>query len=588
MPNSSTGGKNTPERRHRRYTVEWNVEIETEDWSDALQLATENISRGGIFVRSPQPPPKGSRVKVGLCLPDGTTLRVEGEVVHLVTAERAAADGMAAGFGLRFDEQHAHDLNLLEAIASSHSAGKYRQQIDEETYTTLKAVVATMDGRVAHQTTAHTLVKAAAEPVQETLDDAIPIDIDLGPTAQTLREVPIVRPSPTPETGDVAQAIFGIDFGTTYTNIALVTGDHIRVFEDESGHPMLPSVVSYPEQGPPIVGWAAREQLALSPATTIASPKRLIGRTYDDKSILPLLASSAVPLYEGPSGQLVAELHGEQVAMPQICAEVIRAIARLAERELGQKVRWAVISAPISFHDERRGIRRACELAGIEVVEIIDEPVAAALAHGLYRSPDQLAAVYDLGGGTFDACLVRLKRKGGVEVLGAAGDPWLGGDDFDLALANHAADMFWRERKVDLRQRQVEWQRLRMMCEMAKLKLSVEQEVTLVAKGMLLTLRGPLDLRMDITRGLFDSLCRDLVERSLEIMDTCLSMAGVTAAEVDDVVLMGGMTRVPMVRERLNQHFSRNIPLRVDPELAVTIGNAIYGRFLTLQSKRTE
>jgi actin-like ATPase involved in cell morphogenesis len=377
--------------------------------------------------------------------------------------------------------------------------------------------------------------------------------------------------------GDESLA-FGVDFGTSYTSIGLFYSGEVAVLEDDEGHPLIPTAVSYPEQGEPLVGWRAREQMATNPSTTFTSPKRLVGRHYDDPTIAPFLAQSAVRYDRGPDGQIVADVFGYPVTVIQVCTEIFRHVSRMSEDRSGRPVGKVVLAAPVGFEDyQRNAIARAAKLAGLETVAIIDEPVAAAIAFGASGEREQLIAVYDFGGGTFDFTL--LQAGGGTfEVLSEAGDAWLGGDDLDLALANYVADQFHKQRKIDLRNRLVEWQRLLFLCEAAKRKLSSQEETVIEASGVALSIKGALDLRVGVNRALFVDLCRELVDRSIETMETCFMLSGHEPQKVDQVVMTGGVSRIPMVRERVRQFFGQPVELTVNPEEAICAGAARFAR----------
>ncbi len=577
------------QRQHKRFPVRWAVEIRASDWSEARELATGNVSRGGLFVRCEQAGPDiGSQVEVTLQLPDDMVLRANGVVVHAIPAERAHEAGMAPGFGIRFHEKHAVDLSLLEGLAASNAAGPLTYAIDEEAYISLPAVLQIAD-EPARPTSAHKLV---APPESPTLLDAppedeipdIPDEVDI---TDDVNDEPPALPDAAPPLAAVVTTttdkVFGIDFGTTFTSIAVVDKNQVRVLQDEEGHHLLPSVVCYPESGAPLVGWSAKEQLATLPATTFSSPKRLIGRHYRDPNLDSILGSSPVRYAEGPGGQIIADVFGQTVAMTQVCAEIFRRAAMIGERASGSRVERVVLSAPVGFGPERAAVKRAAELAGLHVIGMIDEPVAAAMAFGLGLAPGERVAVYDFGGGTFDFTLLGIKASGGFEILGEAGDAWLGGDDFDLALATYAANQFWREHKVDLRERAVEWQRLLFLCERAKRKLSTEEEHLLKARAIVLSLRGPIDLAVPFDRALLERLCGELVDRSLASVESCLAVAEVRRDQIDHLVLTGGTSRMPLVRERVAAYFEREVTLLHDPEVAIVSGNAIYGRFLGLK-----
>jgi hypothetical protein len=361
------------DRRHRRFSTPWAVRLRAPDWTDALQLATGNISRGGLFVRCEKPIPLGTRLEVEISLPEEMTLAVEGEVVHAITPERARAQGMAAGFGVRFDERAAIDLNLLEGMAASHSAGQYAAPLAEEQYLTWSAVLADATGSEI-TTTAHKLLEASTARAGEQLEGEA--ELSFAPEEPT-------PPDPSKSRDLSREPIFGIDFGTTFTSIAVVEHGKLRVLADEQQQTSLPSVVCYPDQGPPLVGWPAREQIARQPSTTILSPKRLIGRRFDDPGLAAYLAASPARFFEGPAGQVMLEIYGEPLSVEQVGAEIFQRIAALGEAASMCPVRRVVLSAPVSYTDERQAIRRCAELAGLEVVGFIDEPVAAAMAFGM-------------------------------------------------------------------------------------------------------------------------------------------------------------------------------------------------------------
>lgn len=403
------------------------------------------------------------------------------------------------------------------------------------------------------------------------------VDFDTGehPAVSAGAPKPALKPDDLP--------IFGIDFGTTYSSIALVGAAGIQVLEDEDGNAMIPSVVCYTAAGAqPVVGWQGRELLPVQRPSTFLSPKRLLGRGFDDPKVQPFLAASPVPTHRGPNGQVLATVHGQVLAMPQVCAEVFRRLRVIGERASGIPVDRVVISAPVGYSPlERAAIERAGKLAGLEVMAVIEEPVAASMAYGLGRAEGELIAIYDFGGGTFDCTVLEIKNER-FNMLATGGDAWLGGDDFDLALAEHAANEFWREHDLDLRTRAVEWQRLLLLCERAKRKLTSEQRVEVRARGIVQSAKGPLDLTLRFDRALFAELCGGLVERSVEEMDQCLQRAGVRPEELHHVVLTGGVSRIPLVRQHLQRYYQRELQLAINPEQAIVMGDAIYARFLQL------
>lgn len=576
------------QRQHKRFPVVWGVQIQTADWSEARELATGNVSRGGLFVRCDGIAPEvGATVEVTLQLPDDMVLRAQAEVVHVIPAPRATEVGMAPGFGLRFLAKHSVDLSLLEGLAATNTAGPHAYTIEEEAYISLPAILQIAD-EPPKTTSAHKLVAAPEAPSivdrpEEHAIPDIPDEVDITSDLDDEPPAPPAEPAPARVTPRTAARIFGLDFGTTFTSIAVVDGNQVRVLQDEEGQHLLPSVVCYPESGAPLVGWPAKEKLATLPATTFSSPKRLVGRLFRDPNLDPILSSSPVRYGEGPGGQITADVYGQTLAITQVCAEVFRRAAEIGERACGSRVEQVVLSAPVGFGPERAALKRAAELAGLHVAGMIDEPVAAAMAFGLGLQPGARVAIYDFGGGTFDFTLLGIKATGGFEILGESGDPWLGGDDFDLALASYAANQFWREHKIDLRERAVEWQRLLFLCERAKRKLATEEQHLLRARAMVLSLRGPVDLTVPLDRAVLERLCGELVDRSLAAVESCLAIAEVAPEAVDHLVLTGGTSRMPLVRQRVAAYFRRDMTLLHDPEVAIVSGNAIYGRFLGLK-----
>jgi len=362
----------------------------------------------------------------------------------------------------------------------------------------------------------------------------------------------------------------GIDFGTTYTRVAVYTPDGVFLVADDAGRTLMPSVVSYPDEGGCVVGWPARELLAHQPQRTVASSKRLLGRSADDMEIQGLLASSAFRTERGPQGQLLLQMGQEMLAVPQVCAAIIREAVLLAEKRLGVHVQKAVFTIPVTFGEpQKAALRRAAMLAGVEVLGLIEEPVAGALAYG-YGKANDVVAVYDFGGGTFDFTLLDISQKS-FRVLVTRGDAWLGGDDLDLALAQWAADQFWRQTRVELRQRVVEWQRLLLACEAAKVRLSSEEATTIEVPDIV----RRMDLRIPVDRARARELWREFVDRSLEVCREALDEAQMEPSLVSAVILTGGTTHIPLVREAVEQLFDRPLEPAVSPDIAVVQGGAI-------------
>jgi molecular chaperone DnaK len=376
-----------------------------------------------------------------------------------------------------------------------------------------------------------------------------------------------------------AEAV-GIDFGTTYTRVAVHTADGVQLLADPDGRTVFPSVIAYPEGGGTVVGWAARDRLALDPSRTVASVKRLLGRTYDHHEIQGLLASSAVHTERGPNDQIIMRINEQPIAVPQVCAGILRHACDLAVRQLGARPRKVVLSMPVTFGPEQiTALKRAALLAGLEIVGLIEEPVAGALTYGFGQGRNELVVVYDFGGGTFDCTIMDVSRNA-FRVLASSGDAWLGGDDFDLALGQWAADRFWRETKIELRQRVVEWQRLLLACEDAKRHLSAVTATVIDVPGAA-TGAHPIDLKVPVDRATLAELCGDLVTRSLEVCKEALDVAGLEPRDLGQVVLTGGVTHMPLVREAVGRFFEREVETSVSPDVAVAQGAAIHAARVT-------
>jgi molecular chaperone DnaK len=372
--------------------------------------------------------------------------------------------------------------------------------------------------------------------------------------------------------------IVGIDFGTTYSSVAVMRAG-IEVIPDQDGELQIPSVVSFPEPGVVLVGAEARARMAGSAQWTITSPKRLLGRPYKDPQVSQLVGGLALRSFAGTDKLVRFEAHGAIYSVPDICAMIMRELRARAGRFLGVEVSKVVLTVPVGFGSlQRSALELAASQAGLEVVGLLSEPGAAIIAHG-FRGRHGLLAIYDFGGGTFDFCVLEVTDTT-FQVLCGGGDTWLGGDDFDNALASYMADLFWNDTGVDLRTRTVEWQALVFACERAKRELSVKKETEVRCDDLLFTQQGRRGLRYKITRKKLAELTGDLVEKSILVTSKVLSQAGVKVKQVDAVVLTGGTCLVPAVREAVSKFFGKEGVL-ADPNLAVAKGAALRGAELS-------
>jgi molecular chaperone DnaK (HSP70) len=378
----------------------------------------------------------------------------------------------------------------------------------------------------------------------------------------------------------IAGPIVGIDLGTSYTSVAAVVGGKVEILADPAGAVQTPSVIAFPSKTEIVVGAPARARLATDPLRTVASPKRLLGRSFDEPEVQTFLAQSAWKSVRGPDGGAVVEIWGQPYSFTQLCGYILAEARAVAERRLGTPVRRVALSVPVTFRDDRvAAVKRAATLAGLDVAGTILEPTAAAIANRGEAGFGGTVAVYDFGGGTFD-CSVVTTAQGAFAVLATAGDTWLGGDDVDLVLAEAAANQFWRQHKVDLRKQAVEWQRLRFACEQAKRTLSVAEAATIAVPQVMRTASGMVDLTLQIDRPTLARACKALIGRSLAVCDRALEAARLDKSRLSAVFLSGGTCHMPAVRDAVAAHFKVPVRTGVPPDHAVCVGTALHAATL--------
>lgn len=543
-----------PRRADPRYAAALRVDVTCREWSQVERLVTLNASRGGLFLRGKNAAPVGAALTLEVHLPDGNRLSLHGTVVHVTMSEEAAATGRPAGFGVKLDAAHASDLLLLEAMAR---AAAPRPEDDPGV-----APVARPGAPIPART------------------DRPPVVIGrmAAPGIAAGAERPL--PSPTSET------VFGIDYGTTYSSIAVVRAGKAFLVSDEAGRALVPSIVSYPQGGGVLVGWDARDRVATDPGHTVHSAKRLLGRPITEMEVQNQLAQQPYAASRGPNDQVILSIGRTPLSIPQIAAEVLRLLKRTAERSVGVAVEEVVLTVPVTWGlAQRQALRKAAELAGLRPVALVEEPAAAGLAYGFGAERNEIVAVYDFSGGTFDFTLIDVSRES-FRLLVSAGDPWLGGDDFDLVLAKDVANQFWKEHRIELQKRLVEWQRLIWACEAAKRDLTGAERAWIEVPGIARAATGPIDLRAEITRADFERLCADLVTRSLDIVAQALRDVDLEPSDVGQVVLTGGCTRIPMVRAAVSRFFDREVGTHVNPDEAVALGAAVQGALVAREARR--
>ena len=374
--------------------------------------------------------------------------------------------------------------------------------------------------------------------------------------------------------------VIGIDLGTTNSCVAIMEGKDVRVVENSEGARTTPSMVAFTEGGERLVGQAAKRQAVTNPANTLYAVKRLIGRRFEDPTVAKDRDLVPFDIVKGDNGDAWVEARGTKYAPGQVSAFILGKMKETAENYLGEKVTQAVITVPAYFNDaQRQATKDAGRIAGLDVLRIINEPTAAALAYGMDKKNGGTIAVYDLGGGTFDVSVLEI-GDGVFEVKSTNGDTFLGGEDFDARVIDYLADEFKREQGIDLRSDKLALQRLKEAAEKAKIELSSAKETEINLPFITADATGPKHLVMKLSRAKLEQLVDDLIQRTLAPCRAALKDAGVTAGEIDEVILVGGMTRMPKVIDAVKQFFGREPARNVNPDEVVAIGAAVQGAVL--------
>ncbi|WP_375607944.1 MULTISPECIES: molecular chaperone DnaK [unclassified Bartonella] len=374
--------------------------------------------------------------------------------------------------------------------------------------------------------------------------------------------------------------VIGIDLGTTNSCVAVMDGKNAKVIENSEGARTTPSVVAFTDGGERLVGQPAKRQAVTNPEGTVFAVKRLIGRRFDDPMVEKDKALVPYKIVKGDNGDAWVEEAGKKYSPSQISAMILQKMKETAESYLGEKVEQAVITVPAYFNDaQRQATKDAGKIAGLEVLRIINEPTAAALAYGLDKKDGKTIAVYDLGGGTFDISVLEI-GDGVFEVKSTNGDTFLGGEDFDMRLVGYFADEFKKEQGIDLKNDKLALQRLKEAAEKAKIELSSSQQTEINLPFITADQSGPKHLTMKLTRAKFESLVDDLVQRTIEPCKAALKDAGLKAGEIDEVVLVGGMTRMPKIQQVVQNFFGKDPHKGVNPDEVVAMGAAIQGGVL--------
>ncbi|MEP0357338.1 molecular chaperone DnaK [Paraglaciecola sp.] len=380
--------------------------------------------------------------------------------------------------------------------------------------------------------------------------------------------------------------IIGIDLGTTNSCVAVLDGDSAKVIENAEGDRTTPSIIAYSQDGETLVGQPAKRQAVTNPQNTLFAIKRLIGRRWEDKEVQRDIDIMPFKLVKADNGDAWVEAKGEKMAPPQISAEVLKKMKKTAEDYLGETVDAAVITVPAYFNDsQRQATKDAGRIAGLEVKRIINEPTAAALAYGMDKKKgDSVVAVYDLGGGTFDISIIEIDEADGehtFEVLATNGDTHLGGEDFDNQVINYLVDEFKKDAGMDLRKDPLAMQRLKEAGEKAKIELSSAQQTEVNLPYITADASGPKHLTIKLTRAKLESLVESMVKATLEPLKQALSDADLSVGDINDIILVGGQTRMPLVQKYVTEFFGKEPRKDVNPDEAVAVGAAIQGGVLS-------
>ena len=374
--------------------------------------------------------------------------------------------------------------------------------------------------------------------------------------------------------------VIGIDLGTTNSCVAIMEGSNPKVIENSEGGRTTPSIVAFTEEGERLVGLPAKRQGVTNPENTLFAIKRLVGRRFDDKAVAKDQKLVPYKIVKADNGDAWVEAHDEKYSPSQVSAFILQKMKETAESYLGESVEQAVITVPAYFNDaQRQATKDAGKIAGLEVLRIINEPTAAALSYGLDKSDGKTIAVYDLGGGTFDVSILEI-GDGVFEVKSTNGDTFLGGEDFDMRLVSYLADEFKKEQGIDLRKDKLALQRLKEGAEKAKIELSSSAQTEINLPFITADKAGPKHLTMKLTRAKLESLVEDLIQKTVKPCEAALKDAKLKAAEIDEVVLVGGMTRMPKVIETVKNIFGREPHKGVNPDEVVAIGAAIQAGVL--------
>jgi actin-like ATPase involved in cell morphogenesis len=525
LPNSYRTSNNA-RRMSQRFHLTLRAQVQCDSWNAPEWTETQDISAGGAFLITNLEAVMGEPIRLNVESPNGT-IGILGVVVSIRESDQARRERRNSGLGIQFRKAAALDSQrLAELIAEAK-----------------------------RQTPAFT----ASAPIKSL-------------EAQRLAKRSKARGR--------KDHIIGIDLGTTNTAVSAVVDNHVQIVPWPDGTYSVPSVVAFPERGRCVVGYEAQKHLLTNPRNVVNSGKRLVGRQFDDPEIASFMAEARFKNFKGPDGTVVAQLQGEDYAIPQICSYLFSAAKHAAAATLGSEPTKAVLTVPVSYDQKQiESVRRSAKLAQLDVIEIIEEPCAAAIANQGQKDFKGIVGVYDFGGGTFDFSLVEA-GAGDLRVLATTGDSWLGGDDFDLAIAEAAASMFWKAEGVDLHQKAVEWQYLIYACEKAKRELSSQDYAQVLVPEVARNAQGTVDLRINLARQKVELLWAEPIRRSIDTCKQALSLAGVSMTQLSAIYMSGGTSYIPAIRRNLMKSFGVPVHLGLAPEHAVCAGAGIRAAIL--------
>lgn len=580
-------------RRHQRHSYEIPLLAKCSSWDSFHQLFSANISESGLYIPTDHAANLHDIITIQLLAPDGTTLNLAGQVVHIFINEAGDQKGIGVYLEPLEADVQEHYLTLV-AEAAAQCRIKVNHPVTTERPVSPPSLTPNAipempsAGGTPPRLKPMPPVTTTAETNTSVSDLIVFTEQDSELVEIPSKSVYSTRPASTSpqRTSSASQSsgpIVAMDFGTSMSSVAAIINHEVTVIQTPNGQRDIPSVVGF-DNGKIFVGHEARALLATDPRLAIASPKRLLGRLNTDREIEPYLAALAMPHSANRQEQILVHAEGRTYTIPQICSFVLRRLKEIAEISLRQEIRKVILTAPVSFDPQRcQALREAATLAGLQPVDIIDEPTAAALSYSFDPDFQNIVAIYDFGGGTFDFSVVDVSSAD-FKVLATAGDAWLGGDDFDEAISNAAANAFWHQHGLELQKQVVQWQRLMLAAESAKRELSSKEQAAIEIKDAALTAQGPLHLHFTLTREAFSTIAQPIIERSFDTCREALELSGLQLTNLKAIYLSGGTSYIPAVREGVASFFGRTGKVSVPPDRAVVIGAAMHAA--QLQSSR--